>query len=305
MIATVVRNITDTSTGDDFYDAEASAEDSEPRELFVISINDGVTVYYHTSGTRDIFYNGNMYTAIAMERGEISVTMPGGGETDLTLTLPIDHALARRWTAQGVPPRFVDLRVLRQNGGATETIWYGNLTSMAPEGRIARFRVPSRAGEWMLRPIPAISTGRDCSHILYDTGCTVSRTGSHSGLAHKVTTTVTHISGRDIRVDLADVARNGTWAEGGEVVHSITGERMAIALQTDLNPGISSVATLRLQMQIVGLQVGHFVDIYRGCLHDIGTCNDNFGNKENFAGFPQLPSKNPFVPAGYGVAGNI
>jgi uncharacterized phage protein (TIGR02218 family) len=285
-----------------FLSAAQSVQDSEPRELFTIGVN-GAVFARHTSATRDIEWEGVLFTAIALQRGELAITMPGQ-DKDLILTLPIDHAFVRRWTRQGIPPRLATLELYRQDGGETEIIWAGNITSMSAEGGTAKFRVPSMAGEWMLRPIPAFTVGKECNHVLFDSGCTLLRTGSHSGLAFKVTTTVTHVNGRDIRVDLGDTDRNGDWAEGGEVVHTSTGERMGIATQTDLNPGSSSVADLRMQLQIVGLQVGHSVDIYAGCNRLVATCNTKFGNKANFVGFPQLPSKNPFVPAGYGVAGN-
>lgn len=287
-----------------FISAEQSAEDSQPRELYSIVVNDGVTIYRHTSATRDISYSGDVYTSIALERGEVAITMPGD-EKDLIVTLPIDHAFVRRWTAQAVPPRKAELTVYRQNGGETEQIWNGPITSMNAESSVAKFRVPSRAGEWMLRLIPLFTAGRECSNVLYDTACTVSRTGSFGGLAFKVTTTVIYVNGRDVRVDLGDTDRNGSWAEGGELLHTATGDRMTITLQTDLNAGISAVADLRMQMQIVGLKVGDSVEIYAGCDHDMTSCRDKFDNRPNFRGFPSMPSQNPWAPAGYGPKGNV
>lgn len=286
-----------------YESAETSVQDSEPRELFTISVNSGVNFYRHTSATRDISWEGVLFTALALQRDEVAITMPGQ-DKDLILTLPIDHPFVRRWTQQGIPPQLCTLEAYRQNGGETEVLWFGSITSMNASGGVAKFRVPSLAGEWMLRPVPSFTVGKDCGHVLFDTGCGLSRTGSHGGLAFKVTATVTYVNGRDIRVDLGDTDRNGTWAEGGEVVHALTGERMGIATQTDLSPGSSSVADLRMHLQIVGLAVGHTVDIYAGCNHTIAECNTRFGNKANFVGFPQAPSKNPFVPAGYGVAGS-
>lgn len=280
-----------------FDTAESSVQDSQPIELFYISVNDGVDEYWHTSGVRDVSWNGDTYTAIAMERGEVAITMPGA-EKDLTVTLPIDHALVRRWTARAIPPRKVDVTVYRQNGGVTEQIWNGPITSMNAENGVAKFRVPSRAGEWMLRPLPATTSGVECSNVLYDSRCGVSRTGSKDGLAFKVTASVIYVSGRDVRVDLGDVLRNGTWAENGELVHTESGERMTISLQTDLNAGISAVADLRMQFQINGLAVGDSVDVYAGCDHNVVVCNSKFGNRQNFGGFPLMGFGILFFPNG-------
>lgn len=287
-----------------FLSAAQSVEDSEPRELVVISINDDSTVYRHTSATRDIVYDGVLYTAIAIDRGEIAVTMPAV-ENDMILMLPIDHAVVRRYCQAGIPPKRVTVTVYRQDGGETEIIWVGDVTSMNAEGRVAKFRVPSRAGEWMLRPLPGVTAGRECGHLLYDTGCGVSRSGEGpTGTDHLIASTVIYANGRDVRVDLGHVARNGTWAENGELLHLDSGERMTISLQTDLNPGVSGVADLRMQMQIVGLSVGDTVWVFAGCDHSIEECRTKFDNKDRFLGFPQLPTKNPFIPAGYGAGGN-
>jgi hypothetical protein len=290
------------------YDtAEASVEDSQPRELVSISINDGVTVYRHTSSVRDIVYGGNTYTAIPIERGPVTVTMPDK-EEDCVLTLPIDHALARRYTKYGTPPKKIAVTIYRQNGGITEQIWGGEISSMSCEGRVASFRIPSRAGQWMLRPIPAFTASRACPFFVFDSNCGVSRTGSGpSGLPHKVTTTVLYVNGRDVRVDLSTITASdplrSDWAEEGELLHVTTGERMTVYKQTDLGPGVSTVADLQLQAPIVGLAIGDSVEVYAGCPLDITTCNDKFDNKEAFGGLPQLPKKNPFTPAGWGVLG--
>lgn len=281
-----------------YLSAESSTEDSEPRELVVIARSDG-PVYYLTSASSDITYNGQRYTALALERGEVAVTMPGD-EKEMTLTLPVDHALCRRWTQQAVPPRKVTVTVYRQNGGATEQIWVGDITSMAAERGVAKFRVPSRAGEWMLREIPTARVGRKCSHILYSSPCGVSREGSNGGISHKVATTVIAVSGRAVTVSLLSTSRNGDWAEQGELVHTSTGERLTVVDQTDLNPGVSSVARLTLQTNMVGLKIGDAVEIYRGCAHDIASCHADFGNRQRFGGFPSLPDSNPFIPESTG-----
>lgn len=283
-----------------FYGAESSVEDSEPRELIDISINDGATTYAHTTATRDITYGSTVYTAIAASRGEIAVTMPGEQSNDVTLTLPIDHALARRYTQQGVPPKKIDVTIRRQNGGETEVIWAGFITSMAAEDRKAMFRVASRAGEWMLRVIPTDTVGRACPVILYSEACGVDEDGDKDGLAFKVTTTVISVAGRDIRVDLGSTDRNGTWAEGGDVYHPSTKERMTVGLQVDSNPGFSAVATLTMQAQIIGLRAGDAVEIRRGCNHDVDACENDFGNRQNYKGFPHMPSTSPYPYGGLG-----
>lgn len=276
-----------------YLSAQQSVEDSEPRELLKIAIND-VETHWHTSATRDITYSGAVYTSIAIERGEL-VVPTAENENDMVVSLPIDHALCRRWTQQAIPPKSVQVTLYVQDGSETEQQWTGFIESMSAEDRIAKFNATPRARRWLARQVPWVQVGPNCPAMVYDSACGVSRTGSHSGLAFKVSTTVISVSGRDVRVDLGSVSRNGTWAQYGELVHTDSGERMTIASQADANPGVSSVAVLTMQAQIVGMQIGDAVDVYAGCDWSIGTCSQRFNNRQNFRGLPNKASSNPFV----------
>ena len=160
-----------------YAEDEESVEDGSPREIVTIAIN-GTDTYRHTSADRDMVVGGLLYTAIALDRSETAITMPGE-EKDLTLTLPVDHALARRFTQQNQPPKKVTVTVrCQQTGGELQTIWVGDITSMQIDESVARFRVPSRAGEYMLRSVPNALVSRTCPHMLYGSMCRVSRDGA-------------------------------------------------------------------------------------------------------------------------------
>lgn len=281
---------------------EASEQDSSPRELY--DITHGVTIYRLTSADHDIVQNGQLYTATPMMRGEIGAPIVDDNESDLEVTLPIDHAFVRRYLQQFVPPQKITVLLRRMYfpSGDVETVFVGEITSMScdDDNTEATFRVPVRSSEAAVRQLPVLSVSRACPYILYGPGCLVDRNASVGGLAHKVSATVLYVNGRDVRVDLADTDRNGIWAEGGELVvtsGTALGERMSIRSQSDLNPGFSSVADLSMQLPIPGLQVGHSVDVFAGCDHTIDGeegCRIKFDNKDNFGGFPSLPTANPF-----------
>jgi hypothetical protein len=287
-----------------FLQDESSTEDNQPREYITITIGDPVVDTYRIcSGNRDLVVDGLRYTAIPVARTEVSVAAAGQGK-DLTLTLPVGHAVVKRYLQLGVPPRSVNVTVkrLQVTSAVSEQLWVGRVTSLAVDGRVAKLRIPSRATETMLRVIPTATVGVECPHILYDTMCRVSRTGSHGGIAHKVTTTAIVVNGREVRVDLGNVARNGTWSQNGELEHAASGERMTIRKQIDTNPGFNAVAKLELQMLIPGLKVGDTVVIYAGCPKDIDTCHTRFNNRQNHGGMPQLPiGGNPFLPGTKGA----
>lgn len=274
-------------------------------EYFTISVNGGATAYHHTTGSHDVDVGPTRYTAIAATRGPLVVPGVGVGDVELEITLPVNHPFVRRFVMQGVPPTSIDLVWYRRTDGTDEQIWNGKITSMAcdsDEG-VAKFRSPSRLTETILRVLNP-SVGSTCPHLLYGTACGVSRTGSHGGLAHKVSTTAMLVAGRDVRVDLGTTDRNDDWALHGELVHVSSGERRTIREQTDLSPGVSSVVSLSMAERIPELRVGDAVEIYRGCDHTISGphgCGPAFGNRQAFGGFNRLPSRNVHDPRNLGI----
>jgi hypothetical protein len=270
---------------------EASNQSSSPREL--IAITHGATTYRIATGTRDVMYDNQIYTATAAARGEIGVPPVDDANVECEITLPIDHAFVRRYLKQLMPPLSIacTIRRLYYPGGETEQIWSGPITSMScdDDDTLATFRSPSFASEAAVRKLPTISVGRTCPHILYGAGCNVDR----NNVLFKVTTTVISVNGRDVHVDIGSLSADH-WSDGGEIVHVATGDRMTIREQLYINNPPSSVVTLSLQDRMPDLKIGDSVEVYAGCDHIITTCHGKFDNRENFGGYPQLPSDNPF-----------
>lgn len=294
---------------DPVLDIESSEQDNAPRELVTISHGGGVTVHRLTFVDHDVAHESQVYKATPGGRSEIGVSQVGS-DRECTITLPINHAFVRRYLAGGVPPGKITLTIRRKYypSDDIETIFTGEIESMSvdDDNTEATFRCESRLGRAQLRVIPNVTCGRDCPHMLYDTMCAISRTGTNpDGHAYKLTTTVLHVAGRDVRVDLTNVpaayVHRATWCINGELFHVASGERMIIADQADLNPGVSTVTLLTMQSAIHGLKIGDSVEVYAGCLFDYDTCDQKFDNARRFGGFPYLPNKNPFVPVSYGI----
>lgn len=274
----------------------------DPREYFEIVT--GTATYRVASGVRDIAIGGLVYTAIAMARGAIGANAAGTAK-ELELTLPVDHPLVTRYLQQGVPQHRITVTAWSKDigTGVIKRIWVGNVTSMSvdEEGTEATFRVPSRAGEALLRMLPNVTAGRLCPHVLYDRVCGVDPSGSGpTGIPHKVTTTVLAVDGRKVRVDLATIPAadplRAKWCALGKLTHVASGEPMTIREQIDLSPGTSTVADLDLQMQMPGLKIGDSVEVQAGCDWFIQTCDLKFDNLSSHGGYTYLPPKNPHVP---------
>jgi uncharacterized phage protein (TIGR02218 family) len=268
-----------------FADDEAATESSQPIEAYEITA--GNEIHRLTSGTRNITIGAQTFTAAPIARS--AVTVPAtGGSPEFEFTLPVSHAIPQRYLQQGVPPRAVLVNVLRyqSRSGETEVIWTGYVTSLAVDGNTASFRTQPRGAQMMQRRLPTITAGRQCPHILYDPQCAVARA------SFVVTTTVTAVGGRSIRVATMD-SKPDYWAQFGEVVHVASGERMTISDHTGTD--------ITMQLPIPGVAIGDAVEVYAGCNHLVTECRDKFANQANFGGFPNMPTQNLFSLSGFGI----
>lgn len=276
-----------------FYDDELSVETSQPREYYRIqhgfdSSGNAATVYRLASGDRDVTYNGETFTATPVARGEWLVS-PITGDVDFVLTLPANHALARRYVAVGgVPPQQVLVTVYRIQLNSMQPIqvWMGYVTSLAFEDHVAKFRVPSRTQQSMLRRLPIRTVRTDCPYVLFDSQCGLSRA------AYQCLAGTTFVDGRTVWVNTVN-SNPDQYYRDGELVMTDTGERMTIVDQKGL--------VLTLQQPIAELKFGKAVTLYPGDDHQRSTCRSKFNNVANYGGLPDRPTRNPFMPGNAGA----
>lgn len=294
---------------DPVLDIESSEQDSSPREI--VDIVHGTTTHRITFATKDIAHGSTLYLATPGARGEIGQSASGNTK-ELHLTLPIDHALVRRYLQAGNPPQVITVTLRRKYLGSSEieTLWVGRIRSMAIDDscRHGVFVVSSTMSKHLLRVLPNVAVSRTCPHALYDTMCGISRNDSNpDGNDYKLVTTVNSVNGRSVRLDMSNVpaadANRATWAIRGELKHVASGEWALIMDQADLVPGSSTFTDLTLRAPIPGMKIGDVIEVYAGCARDIATCVDKFDNRERFGGLPQLPDRNPYTPEGVGLEG--
>lgn len=274
----------------DFDSAEESVEESQPREGIEIVLP--VVTYRIATGTRNITIDGATYTAGQVGRDEIKIASETDTDGALTVQLPVSHPAVTRYLQGGIPPRHIYVNIWRRHVDvdAEETVWRGVVTSVAVDEHVAKLRLAPRSLIAIQRRIPTMTPGILCPHILYaaDT-CRINRA------SFMVSATVVTITGRVVTLSTIGGKPDG-WAEGGELVHVESGERMTVQAQA------GTVVTCQLQIQ--ELSLGDAVELYAGCSHNVITCRDKFANVVNFGGQPNLPVVNPFDPGrGFGISG--
>jgi uncharacterized phage protein (TIGR02218 family) len=279
------------------FDAdEFSKQSGQPVEYIDIALP--METYHIACGNRDLVIGSTLYKAIPARRSPIEVPQPAA-DKQLTISLPVDHDVVRRWLQLGVPPRSVPVTLWRmqQRSQVSEQIWKGVVLSLAVDdtGSTATLNCQGMGVYQMNKYLPTVSALRTCPRTLYDGRCRVDRD------SFKVTATALAINGRTVRVDMGSLSRGGTWAELGEFFHVASGERMTIAEQADEAPGVTTYAVLTLQLPIPELRLGDAVLVYAGCKKDITTCRDKFTNQVNFGGMPNLPKKTMFGLDHFGI----
>jgi uncharacterized phage protein (TIGR02218 family) len=267
-----------------FFTEESSIESSLPREgiEFIIS---GVRTYRVSTGTRDLTINGFTYTAYPANREEVGVITSGDAK-DVTVRVPLKHAVPQRYLQGGVPPKRVQVNIYRQQqaSAAYELVFSGDVDSMGAEGRVAMLRCRASVNRLMQTRLPVLTVGRSCAHILYDKNCRLDEN------SFKLSTTVVDVDGRKVTMALT---LPDDYATAGKIKHTASGEQMTILSQ------LGTVVTM--QLAIPDLKVGDAIDVFAGCDHTIRTCRLKFNNKPNFGGYPQLITVNPFGPKNNGI----
>lgn len=264
---------------------ETGIESSIPRDLYEFILP---TVNHRlTSASRDVVHNGQTFRAGTIQRAD---TRPATAESagELEISMIVTHALPQRYLRAGIPPKRINVNVYRKQttSAGYELAWVGIVVGMSCERHLAKLLVAQSMSAAIPRRIPTITVGRECAHVLYDSGCRVARA------SFRVATTVSAINGPDLTVASIDGKPNG-WGAWGELVHVASGEKMTIQSQEG--------TFVRMQMPIPDMQAGDAVEIYAGCDRSVATCFEKFANQVNFGGFPQLPKRNPFVSNGLGV----
>lgn len=284
-------------SSDLFLDDESSIQGARPVELYAITQSAAV-LYLIASGTRDVVYSANTYVASPAARTEVT-TNTTTNDGQLTLALPLSHPFAQRWTAQGSPPTQPRIVISRQEtNGSIEPIKTGVIVSMSIEGHLAKFLIQAPLARLLTRRLPVLNADSLCEHVLYDRNCRADPNLFSLGVAGSAvpTLTITGFDGRLVTVNSIG-GMPAHWAQLGVLIHLTTLERMTILDQDG--------TIITMQAPLPGIAVNDQIVIQAGCAKDILTCRNKFANQVNFSGFPQLPTVNPFLVTGYGVAGLV
>lgn len=243
------------------------------QELYRFSSSAGL-VFRHASGDLDMMHDGFSYPRLeGLSRAgyELGADIT---RSDLTVTVPVDSALARH-ARGGLLDERIDLTLFRRVDALTLVAWQGTVTDLRWAGLALELSATpaSKAQRGVSRHL---RYGRSCRWTLYRPGCNVDRS------AHRLTTTVSAVSGRTLTVPAA-----AGYADGHFVAGYVEFNGVRRHLRKHVGSSIEMVAPL------AELAAGATVDLYRGCDHTLTTCHSDFANSANFGGWPWTPTTDP------------
>lgn len=261
---------------------ETSVHDGQPVECYEFA--GSYKTYRYTSNDVAVTVGGSVYVPIPITRTNVKAGVHDEDSIEVRLELPITVELVRDYGFQVTPPslRLAIFRVHRGTDFSVDiaTYWRGNVSSITCSDNRATIVVPSVFGSAMLGNVPSVYYQSPCNHVLFDSGCKISRA------ANTVATTVVVIEGNSVQVASAGGFADGDFV-GGEVADTVHNERRMIIEH--------SGTLLTVNYPFSNLAPGTGVEVTRGCDHGFDSdCKVRFNNQINHGGFPFIPSINPF-----------
>src|SRR5574337_1098682 len=188
-----------------YSDCETSMHDSEPIECY--EFVGSYKTYLYTSGDLPVSVNGRVFAPIPITRTNVKAGTHNEDNLDIRIEMPITTALVKDYGFQITPPR-LRLTIYRVHRGTNYAsdyaiYWTGDITSINISNNKASFTIPSVFGNAMAGTIPSVSYQTPCNHVLFDSGCKISRA------ANMVTTTVVTASGNSVQI-----ASSGAFPDG-------------------------------------------------------------------------------------------
>jgi len=228
-----------------------------------------------TTAARDVVVDGKDYVR-ADVRLEVS-------DHEAVISLVGEHRLSQRASDGGVRPQQADVNVVRlEDNGEVVLRWIGHVVSLGVADTHVEFYAESALSQALRRPV-GLMVSRSCPHRLFDAGCRLDR---NAFSRRAIVVAIEH------RTLLLDTSLAPHWASGGELTHVVSGERIEIVEQLESSGAAGSRITLHSRPY--NTRVGDAVEVTPGCDRAIFTCHTKFNNRQNFGGFPHLPTKNAF-----------
>jgi uncharacterized phage protein (TIGR02218 family) len=264
---------------------ETSTFDGAPLELceFRGGAND---IWRYTNNVDPVVKDSNTFEPLAITRTGVEQTA-GEAPKMVEITVPHDIEVASLFV-NFLPPSPIGVTIYREHRTDPDAqfvvVFTGTIASSRYEDSRAILSCRPVLGS-LNRNVPWLTYQRQCNWALYSVGCGALKDN------YRIDTTVTAITGN--RLFGANFSVNGTgWLNAGWVERKKTREVRFIHKHIDNE--------LVLMSPFLDILEGEEVVAYAGCDRSTATCASKFNNLARYAGWPDVPEKNPFTQSVYG-----
>lgn len=266
-----------TYSGDDL-----SVHDGNPTELYKFVGPSAALTFFYASTTVDVTHDGDLYTAVPIERDRIQVT-DQSKQQQIGIRMPVSLALVQAYAFE-TPPRTLTVTIFRMHGaGAPDPInyWIGKVLGFSVDGDVATALLTSLLDDAIKTEVSAVWYQGLCNHVLFDPRCAIVATVPNG---RRVDTTVASVLGDTVTLNADGGADQ--FHKAGEIVRVTDGERRLIIDHTGL--------VLTLSRAFRELDPTDAVQVFAGCDHTKEVCRDKFANIINYGGHPYIPTRDAF-----------
>jgi uncharacterized phage protein (TIGR02218 family) len=271
-------------------DRDISNEGGAPIDLYefvrrstpTISGVEVVNYWRYSSADRDITFDGNVYTGLALSNDGLSQS----GEPindQVSITMPASAAVPQMFTA-GPPSDPIQLFIRRTHYGETDAFitWVGNIISVSRASEETTTIICAAVSSTLAVGGLRLRYSKTCPHALYDRDCTINPLDFNvAGLV---------LGASDALVHVAEFAtKPDGWGSGGYVewvTDDGSAERRSIIAHTG--------EYVRIIGSAFGVTPGTVMWMFAGCDLTPDTCNNKFSNLANYGGHPYLALTSPF-----------
>jgi uncharacterized phage protein (TIGR02218 family) len=254
-------------------------------EVALYEFNLGTTYWRYTSADRDITYDGDLYTAVAIKDNGIRQS-GSPGDTD-EFVVEIDATLPPPLLYRATPPsEELWLTVRRMHHGDVDgpIYWIGTIMGASQTDEVTSEMRGQILGPSLRRGGLRLLWQRQCTHMVYGPGCNVDRA------LHAVVATIT--AKTDTTITATEIAGEDVGHFDGGFVEwtRADGSKDRRPLQAG-----GTADTVYFLTTTYGLDVGDTVTLYPGCDGTYPTCEAKFSNEDNFGGVRHLIEQNPYL----------
>lgn len=236
------------------------------------------TEKFYTDADHTIIYDRDFYLPAAIKHGDI-IRENELNRITLDIMFPIESWL-RRFVLSAPPyTTRIDLYVyFETNPPEVSQIFSGLINKIGfSQDNICKIELEEH--DILTMRLPKILIQPSCNHILFSTGCGLTKASFKTTCTVTDIDTPTDIVSTDLTVFANDELQLGTI--------EFEGDKRLICGNTGTH--------VYLQNPFYDLEIGDTFDVYPGCDKAASTCKDKFSNLTNFLGMPYVPKKNPVV----------